>query len=327
MSKPHASRGLWKNGFFPLLVLITAFGFVLLVLENHFNSVLSKTFLVEEQISLLHREAEAVEPSSIACMVVTHRDWRAKKRLRIIGQSWGKQCDYFVPITTVADMQAGEIGLMSIEHEYSQYNYSIFEDFRIPLEEQSDADKLPLVFEGLRYTMENYGDKANWILIADDGLFVRTGLLREFLSTQSSSGMKYFGGTKKVGNITFVSKDAGIIISQTAAKALLRAFASPRCKFNKNVYTKLAADVNIGKCFSKLKVTPENIIDGLGRSRFLDAPLESKFEALRPDELESWEDEKSQSCCSTEFITSGGLSEALLEMYIYAFNTVNIARD
>jgi len=321
------------SGVFRLLALITVFGFILLSVEFAFSSVSTLVLTGKKAIPTFFDsvgESSGVSDFSVACIVLARRDNVGISRLRVISRTWGRHCDYFIPITTESDLHAGEIGLMRTKSPYVQYEFSMF-GADAPLEIDSDPDKMPLMYEALRYSMEHYGSNASWFVLADDSTFFRPEALRDFVSkTSLQKGPRYLGGIQQSERITYVPTRSSIVLNRSAIKLLLEAFSQPVCTFGSQYFAEAQSDIAIGKCFQALSVKPEITVDDTGNSRFIQNPLEIMFEFSEDDELTRLtkkQGEGLKGCCSFDFVAVGGLNGTLLEMYSYVFNTVQIASD
>lgn len=117
-----------------------------------------------------------------------------------------------------------------------------------------------------KYVYENYKDKADWFLKADDDTYVVVENLRLLLSKWDPKRPVYFGKRfKPYVKQGYMSGGAGYVLSKTAVEKFLMALnEGSTCRQD----TGGSEDVEIGRCLEKAGVVAEDSRDELGRERF-----------------------------------------------------------
>ena len=179
----------------------------------------------------------------VLCWIMTSPQ-NLDKKAQHVKSTWGKRCNILLFISSVTNDSFPTIGLNVSEGR------------------EHLTAKTMLAF---RYVYENYYDKADWFMKADDDTYVIVENLRYLLSGEDTNAPVYFGQhfttLVKQG---FVSGGAGYIVS----KETLRRFGEKGKNSSFCSQDGGAEDVEFGKCMQKLDVRVGNSTDALGRSRF-----------------------------------------------------------
>ena len=187
-----------------------------------------------------HKLAEKVR---ILCWILTCPDNLDKKAAHV-RDTWGKRCNILLFISSVQNDSFPTIG------------------FNLPEGRSHLTAKTMLAF---RHIYQNYFDKADWFMKADDDTYVIVENVRYFLSDQNTNDPVYFGHHFKA-NVKqgYFSGGGGYIISK---EALRRYGSIPN---NSSICAKDGGseDSQFGRCMESLGVRVGNSTDSLGRSRF-----------------------------------------------------------
>ena len=179
----------------------------------------------------------------ILCWIMTSPQ-NLYRKAQHVKKTWGERCTILLFISSVTNDSFPTIG------------------FNITEGREHLTAKTMLAF---RYVYDNYFDKADWFMKADDDTFVILENLRYFLFGENPDEPVYFGHHfKTIVKQGFLSGGAGYTISKEA----LRRFG----KFAKNSSICRqdggAEDVEFGRCMENLGVKVGNSTDTFGRSRF-----------------------------------------------------------
>ncbi|XP_014221394.1 glycoprotein-N-acetylgalactosamine 3-beta-galactosyltransferase 1 [Trichogramma pretiosum] len=121
--------------------------------------------------------------------------------------------------------------------------------------------------EAFKYVYNNYKDKADWFLKADDDTYVIVENLRYMLSPYSPSDPLYFGCRfKPFVKQGYMSGGAGYVLSRKALDKFAE-FGLPNatlCRPDADG----SEDVEMGKCLENVNVKAMDTRDPLGRGRF-----------------------------------------------------------
>ena len=122
--------------------------------------------------------------------------------------------------------------------------------------------------EGFRRTYEEFYDKIDWVMKADDDTYVVLENLRYLLSSYNKSEPIWFGCEFKViVKDGYMSGGAGYVLSKESLKRFAtESLTDPsKCKQQANGME----DVEMGNCLKAVGVRNEDSRDNLGRFRFL----------------------------------------------------------
>ncbi|KAM3935261.1 glycoprotein-N-acetylgalactosamine 3-beta-galactosyltransferase 1-like [Leptodactylus fuscus] len=115
-----------------------------------------------------------------------------------------------------------------------------------------------------QYIHQNYLDKADWFLKADDDTYVILENLRWMLSNYTSDQPLYFGRRfKTFVKQGFMSGGAGYVLSKEAVRRFVKAFSTGDC-----THTTSVEDVGLGQCMEKIGVVAEDSRDTQERETF-----------------------------------------------------------
>ena len=166
------------------------------------------------------------------------------KKAQHVRNTWGKRCNILLFISSVKNDSFPTVGLNISEGR------------------EHLTAKTMMAF---RYVYENYFDKADWFMKADDDTYVILENLRYFLSGESPDAPIYFGHHfKTIVKQGYFSGGAGYTLSKEA----LRRFGENGQNGTICRQDGGAEDAEFGKCMQNLGVKVGNSTDVLGRSRF-----------------------------------------------------------
>ena len=183
------------------------------------------------------------EKVRVLCWVMTSPQ-NLDKKAQHVKNTWGKRCNILLFISSVTNDSFPTIGLNVSEGR----NHL--------------TAKTMLAF---RYVYENYYDKADWFMKADDDTYVIVENLRYFLSGENTNDPVYFGHHfKTIVKQGYFSGGAGYILSKEALRRVgEKGKNSSFCRQDGG-----SEDAEFGKCMQRLDVKVGNSTDALGRSRF-----------------------------------------------------------
>lgn len=118
-----------------------------------------------------------------------------------------------------------------------------------------------------KYVYNNYKEKADWFMKADDDTYVIVENLRHFLSKENTTEPMYFGRRfKPYIKQGYMSGGAGYVLSKEALRRFVeRAINNPQtCRGDAGG----AEDLEMGKCLEKVGVIAGDSRDTLGRETF-----------------------------------------------------------
>lgn len=176
---------------------------------------------------------------------MTHEQ-NLQTKAKAVKDTWGKRCDVLL---FVSDQENQEFPT-------------------IPINITAGREYLSLkTLSAFQYIYENYLDKADWFLKADDDTFVVMENLKYFLSEQDPEIAVYFGHKYSPWvDQGYFSGGAGYVISRHG----LRKFGERSEAAEKSCQPRFggAEDVAFGRCMEFLKVKTGETRDKHGRSRF-----------------------------------------------------------
>ena len=162
--------------------------------------------------------------------------------------TWGKRCNKILYISSEVDADFPTVKVKSKEGR--QYLW------------QKTRHAFQLIYD-------EYLEKADWFIKADDDTFLILENLRYFLAGYNSSQPIYFGCRfKPFVKQGYMSGGAGYVISKAGVKNLVdNVYNDPKlCKSGD--YVGGSEDVEIGKCLENAGVLAGDSRDTLGRERF-----------------------------------------------------------
>ncbi|XP_052064997.1 glycoprotein-N-acetylgalactosamine 3-beta-galactosyltransferase 1-B-like [Mytilus californianus] len=161
-----------------------------------------------------------------------------------VKKTWGKRCNILLFMSSVSNSSFPTIGL------------NVSEGRQHLTQKESGA---------FDYIFENYRDKADWFLKADDDTYVILENLRYFLKDYNTSDPIFFGHHFKMfSKQGYFSGGAGYVLSREALTRLGTKGKDPKlCRKDG-----AASDAATGQCLEKVGVKVVNSSDALGRSRF-----------------------------------------------------------
>ncbi|ESO96735.1 hypothetical protein LOTGIDRAFT_143711 [Lottia gigantea] len=179
----------------------------------------------------------------VLCWVMTSPK-TLEKKARNVKNTWGKRCNHLLFFSSVDNKTFPSIGL------------------GVPEGREHLTGKTMRAF---RHIYENYYDKADWFMKADDDTYVIVENLRYFLSGQNTSDPVYFGHRFKViVKQGYYSGGAGYVLSKEALRRFgLYGNDSKKCRQDGG-----AEDAEMGNCLYKLGVKTGNSLDVMNRTRF-----------------------------------------------------------
>lgn len=179
----------------------------------------------------------------VLCWVMTSPKNLEKKAIHV-KKTWGKRCNILLFMSSVSNLTFPTIGLNVSEGR-----------------EHLTAKTV----RAFKYVYEQYRDKADWFMKADDDTYVILENLRYFLKDYNTSDPVYFGQHfKPFITQGYLSGGAGYVLSKEA----LTRFAT---KGNDSTVCRQHGsneDVDMGECMENIGVKVGSSIDALGRSRF-----------------------------------------------------------
>ncbi|ELU13999.1 hypothetical protein CAPTEDRAFT_219932 [Capitella teleta] len=192
--------------------------------------------------------ANQVTPRVLCMILTTPEKWQSKGRA--VQNTWARRC--FIRIFFYS----------------ASPGVSINEAVALPVPE-GRGHLTAKVLAAFKYSFDNYSDRIDWYLKADDDTYVIWENLIEELMKYNSSTARYVGKTLPTHLPRgYNSGGAGYLLSKKALTYLLDAPPS-KCKKDGGL-----EDVDIGDCLAKFGVYPENTLDADGMLKFnSDNPL------------------------------------------------------
>ncbi|KAF4526494.1 hypothetical protein B566_EDAN013782 [Ephemera danica] len=181
----------------------------------------------------------------VLCWVMTSPN-NHQKKARHVKATWGKRCNILLFMSSTNDTSLPSVAL--------------------PVKEGRN-NLWAKTKEAFRYVYENYFDKADWFMKADDDTYVIVENLRYLLSVHEPSEPIYYGCRfKPYVKQGYMSGGAGYVLSREALKRFVVDGIPNRKKCRHD--NAGAEDVEMGKCLENVGVAAGDSRDSLGRGRF-----------------------------------------------------------
>ncbi|XP_046744738.1 glycoprotein-N-acetylgalactosamine 3-beta-galactosyltransferase 1-like isoform X2 [Diprion similis] len=181
----------------------------------------------------------------VLCWVMTSPK-NHQTKARHVKATWGKRCNILLFMSSEADTNLPAIAL--------------------PVKEGRD-NLWAKTKEAFKYVYENYRDKADWFMKADDDTFVIVENLRYMLQSYSPEAPLYFGCRfKPFVKQGYMSGGAGYVLSQKGLRTLVEDGLTDKTKCRAD--NGGAEDVEMGKCLENIGVRAMDTRDPHGRGRF-----------------------------------------------------------
>ncbi len=215
--------------------------------------------------------------SKIFCIILTTPK-KLESHSKIVYSTWAKKCDNHSFISLIPNEPVQFFKRKEIKYQNS-FNLLKPQGF---VYENYDGltDKVLKTIEDVFQNHPEYG----WYLKADDDTFIFVDNLRLFVRDKKSRAPITFGYDFK--NLYGVEKGyhsggAGYLLSNRAVEKL-----SSHLKKGKRCYSSGVEDLNLARCFRKLKVFPQKSIDNEGRERFHPFDIKTHYDGNYPDWLQ-----------------------------------------
>ncbi|XP_045478110.1 glycoprotein-N-acetylgalactosamine 3-beta-galactosyltransferase 1-like isoform X1 [Harmonia axyridis] len=181
----------------------------------------------------------------ILCWVMTGPS-NHEKRAKHVKNTWGKRCNIILFMSSKEDASLPAVAL--------------------PVGEGRD-NLWAKTKEAFKYVYNNYKDKADWFMKADDDTYVVLENLRYMLLPHKSSEPIYFGCKfKPYVKQGYMSGGAGYVLSREALNRFVEVGLTNTTGCSKKHSG--AEDVEMGKCMEALNVVAGDSRDPMGRGRF-----------------------------------------------------------
>lgn len=178
-----------------------------------------------------------------------------------VRNTWVKRCDHYLFISSETNASFPTIGL----------NVS-----------EGRSHLTAKTMKAFLYVYENYYDKADWFLKADDDTYVIVENLRFLLGHHSASQPIYFGHHFKIHNMKhdYMSGGAGYVLSKEALRrAATIGMKNPDlCRPDGG-----AEDYEMGRCLKNVGVNAGFSLDAAGRHLFHPLPLIDHLSGVFPN--------------------------------------------
>ncbi|XP_060521562.1 glycoprotein-N-acetylgalactosamine 3-beta-galactosyltransferase 1 [Cylas formicarius] len=187
----------------------------------------------------LHKEVR------VLCWVMTGPS-NHEKRAKHVKNTWGKRCNVLLFMSSQKDDNLPAVALPIKEGRKYLWGKTK---------------------EAFRHIYNNYLDKADWFLKADDDTYVILENLRYMLVPYSSGDSIYFGCRfKPYVKQGYMSGGAGYVLSKEALKRFVEIGLTNSTGCSKS--DSGAEDVELGRCMEAVNVKAGDSRDSLGRGRF-----------------------------------------------------------
>ncbi|XP_059471615.1 glycoprotein-N-acetylgalactosamine 3-beta-galactosyltransferase 1-like isoform X2 [Neocloeon triangulifer] len=181
----------------------------------------------------------------VLCWVMTNPS-NHKKKAKHVKATWGKRCNILLFMSSENDSSLPAVALPVSEGRNNLWAKTK---------------------EAFRYVYENYYDKADWFMKADDDTYVVVENLRYMLSSYNAAEPLYFGCRfKPYVKQGYMSGGAGYVLSKEALKKFVVEGIPNKAKCRQDHDG--AEDVEMGKCLERVGVQAKDTRDSLGRGRF-----------------------------------------------------------
>ncbi|CAL8127786.1 unnamed protein product [Orchesella dallaii] len=253
---------------------------------------------ISQEVSTQHLNEDYVhldlDPQGLAnqvrvlCWIMTSPS-NHKTRAVHVKRTWGKRCNILLFMSTANDTELQSVALNNLR-EGRRYLWAKTK-------------------EAFKYIYQNYFDKADWFVKADDDTYVIMENLRLFLKDKDPKAPIYFGCKFKEPTTQqiYMSGGAGYVLSKEALQRFVeKAIPSKEKCWGLDDGNE---DFEIGRCLQSVGVEAGDSRDSLGRYRFLAYDLEKH---LIPGEMNSerWYSEyiyypqkEGANCCSDTVVS------------------------
>ncbi|XP_018427114.1 PREDICTED: glycoprotein-N-acetylgalactosamine 3-beta-galactosyltransferase 1-like [Nanorana parkeri] len=178
----------------------------------------------------------------ILCWIMTGPNNLDTKAIHV-KYSWTRHCNVILFMSSVTNNSFPTVGLDTKEGRDQLYWKTI---------------------KAFQYVHNNYLEKADWFLKADDDTYVVVENLRWMLSNFTSDQPIYFGKRfKPFAKQGYMSGGAGYVLSKEALKRFVEGFHNGTCK-----HTTSVEDLALGQCMEKMGVIAGDSRDTVQRETF-----------------------------------------------------------
>lgn len=181
----------------------------------------------------------------VLCWIMTGPN-NHQKKAKHVKATWGKRCNVLLFMSSEQDDSLPAIALPVKEGRNNLWGKTK---------------------EAFKYAYENYKDKIDWFIKADDDTYVILENLRYMLSSYSPASPLYFGCRfKPYVKQGYMSGGAGYVLSREALRKFIEEGLPDKTKCRQDPGG--AEDVEMGKCLENVNVLAMDSRDPLGRGRF-----------------------------------------------------------
>jgi len=202
--------------------------------------------LLDTQIALAPNATKLAEDIRILCLVMTQPKNHGTRGAMIM-KTWGRKCTHIKFLTTKDDENIPAL--------------------KIPVEEEYNHIWGKTKY-GFKTAYEEYHDKVDWVMKADDDTYVIMENLRYLLSSLNSSDPVWVGCEfKMLVKNGYMSGGSGYVLSKEAVKRFAVDSLPDPSKCKESIHG--AEDAEMGKCLENVGVVSVDSRDNFGRFRFL----------------------------------------------------------